>query len=65
MAIGIEGAVSTAFKVGAKDAGPGVGENGEWVDAEEDGEGGESEEELAFGFHLTVEAHCRAMRDLQ
>ena len=52
VAIGVEGAVSAAFEVGSKDAGPGVGENGEWVDAEEDGEGGELEEELSFGFHL-------------
>ena len=33
VAIGIEGTVSSAFKVGSKDAGPGVGENGERVDA--------------------------------
>lgn len=54
--IGIEGAVSAAFEVGSEDAGPGVGENAEWVDAEEDGEGREAEEELSFGFQLAVEA---------
>jgi hypothetical protein len=43
--------VSAAFEVGLKDAGPGVGENAERVDAEEDGESGEAEEELSFGFH--------------
>ena len=54
VAIGIERAVSAAFEVGSKDAGPGVGENAERLDAEEDGEGGESEEELSFGFHFAV-----------
>jgi len=29
VAIGIEGTVSSAFEVGSKDAGPGVGENAE------------------------------------
>ena len=54
VAVGIEGAVSAAFEVGSKDAGPGVGENTERVDAEEDGEGGEPEEELSFGFHFKL-----------
>ena len=54
---GIEGAVSAAFEIGSKDAGPGIGENAERIDAEEDGERGEFEEELSFVFQYG--AHIR------
>ena len=53
---------SAAFEIGSKDAGPGVGENAERVDAEKDGEGGEAEEEFSFVFHLRAEGYRLALR---